>query len=123
MSAFTRSLRRRPRATRSRTLPSRRAIFSDVRVREAILQLFDFEWLNRTYFFSLYKRTASYFDGCDLSAHGMPANARERELLLERFLFVQKRLKARAPLLLLGWIGAREGQRRSKRGYFSQPLE
>jgi peptide/nickel transport system substrate-binding protein len=29
----------------------------------------------------LYKRTASYFDGCDLSAHGVPANARELELL------------------------------------------
>ena len=34
-----------------------------------------------TYFFDLYKRTASYFDGCDLSAHGVAANARERELL------------------------------------------
>ena len=60
---------------------TRRAIFSDVRVREALLQLFDFEWINKNFFFSLYRRTASYFDGCDLSAHGVPANARERELL------------------------------------------
>jgi peptide/nickel transport system substrate-binding protein len=60
---------------------TRRPMFSDVRVREAILHLFDFEWINHTYFFDLYKRTASYFDGCDLSAHGVPANARERELL------------------------------------------
>jgi peptide/nickel transport system substrate-binding protein len=60
---------------------TRRPIFADVRVREAILNLFDFEWINHTYFFDLYKRTASYFDGCDLSAHGVPANARERELL------------------------------------------
>jgi peptide/nickel transport system substrate-binding protein len=60
---------------------TRRAVFADVRVREAILNLFDFEWINHTYFFDLYKRTASYFDGCDLSAHGIPANARERELL------------------------------------------
>jgi peptide/nickel transport system substrate-binding protein len=60
---------------------TRRAIFSDIRVREAILQLFDFEWINHTYFFNLYKRTASYFDGCDLSAHGVAADARERELL------------------------------------------
>jgi len=50
-------------------------------VREAMLHLFDFEWINHTYFFDLYKRTASYFDGCDLSAHGVPASARERELL------------------------------------------
>ncbi|MGH6727169.1 MAG: extracellular solute-binding protein, partial [Pseudolabrys sp.] len=60
---------------------TRRGLFADVRVREAILNLFDFEWINRNYFFNLYKRTASYFDGCDLSAHGVPANARERELL------------------------------------------
>ena len=60
---------------------TRRPMFSDVRVREAILHLFDFEWINHTYFFDLYKRTASYFDGCDLSAHGVPANSRERQLL------------------------------------------
>jgi len=60
---------------------TRRSIFADVRVREAILHLFDFEWINHTYFFDLYKRTASYFDGCDLSAHGVAANAREKELL------------------------------------------
>lgn len=60
---------------------TRRQIFSDVRVREALLELFDFEWLNRTYFFDLYKRTASYFHGCDLSAHGVAADARERALL------------------------------------------
>jgi peptide/nickel transport system substrate-binding protein len=70
-----------PKGMQGLVFNTRRLIFSDSRVREAILQLFDFEWINRTYFFSLYKRTASYFDGCDLSAHGVPANARERELL------------------------------------------
>jgi peptide/nickel transport system substrate-binding protein len=60
---------------------TRRPIFADIRVREALLHLFDFEWINHTYFFDLYKRTASYFDGCELSAHGVPANAREQELL------------------------------------------
>lgn len=70
-----------PKGMQGLVFNTRRAVFSDIRVREAILQLFDFEWINRTYFFSLYKRTASYFDGCDLSAHGVPANARERELL------------------------------------------
>jgi peptide/nickel transport system substrate-binding protein len=59
----------------------RRPMFADFRVREALLHLFDFEWLNHTYFFDRYKRTASYFDDCDLSSHGVPANARERELL------------------------------------------
>jgi peptide/nickel transport system substrate-binding protein len=70
-----------PKGMQGLVFNTRRPIFSDIRVREAILQLFDFEWINRTYFFSLYKRTASYFDGCDLSAHGVPASAHERELL------------------------------------------
>ncbi|MGB6270296.1 MAG: extracellular solute-binding protein, partial [Pseudolabrys sp.] len=70
-----------PKGMNGLVFNTRRAIFSDVRVREAILQLFDFEWINHNYFFDLYKRTASYFDGCDLSAHGVAANERERELL------------------------------------------
>jgi len=70
-----------PKGMQGLVFNTRRPIFSDIRVREAILQLFDFEWINHTYFFSLYKRTASYFDGCDLSAHGIAANARELELL------------------------------------------
>ncbi len=71
-----------PKGMQGLVFNTRRPIFSDVRVREAILQLFDFEWINHNYFFDLYKRTASYFDGCDLSAHGVAANARERELLM-----------------------------------------
>jgi peptide/nickel transport system substrate-binding protein len=70
-----------PKGMEGLVFNTRRELFSNVRVREALLQLFDFEWLNHTYLFDLYKRTASYFDGCDLSAHGVPANARERELL------------------------------------------
>ncbi|HVV63404.1 MAG TPA: extracellular solute-binding protein [Pseudolabrys sp.] len=60
---------------------TRRPIFADVRVREALLLLFDFEWINHNYFFDLYRRTASYFDGCDLSAHGVAASTAERTLL------------------------------------------
>lgn len=70
-----------PKGMQGLVFNTRRAVFADVRVREALLHLFDFEWLNHTYFFDLYKRTASYFDDCDLSAHGIPAGARERELL------------------------------------------
>ncbi len=70
-----------PKGMEGLVFNTRRPMFADVRVREAILNLFDFEWINHTYFFSLYKRTASYFDGCDLSAHGVAANARERKLL------------------------------------------
>ena len=60
---------------------TRRPVFSDIRVRQALTQLFDFEWINRNYFFGLYARSAGYFAGSELSAYGRPADARERELL------------------------------------------
>jgi len=60
---------------------TRRPLFADVRVREALGLLFDFEWINRNYFFDLYRRTGSYFEGSELSARGRPADARERRLL------------------------------------------
>ena len=60
---------------------TRRAVFSDIRVREAISLLFDFEWINHSYFFDLYQRSASYFDGSELSSHGRPADQREKALL------------------------------------------
>ena len=60
---------------------TRRAVFFDIRVREAISLLFDFEWINHGYFFDLYKRSASYFDGSELSSHGRPADQREKALL------------------------------------------
>ena len=48
---------------------TRRPIFSDIRVREALGLLFDFEWVNRNFFFDLCRRTASYFESSELSAH------------------------------------------------------
>jgi len=60
---------------------TRRAVFSDIRVRQALTLLFDFEWTNRNYFFGLYSHSASFFAGSELSAYGRPADDRERELL------------------------------------------
>jgi peptide/nickel transport system substrate-binding protein len=60
---------------------TRRPVFSDIRVRRALTQLFDFEWINRNYFFGLYVRSAGYFAGSELSAYGRPADERELELL------------------------------------------
>jgi peptide/nickel transport system substrate-binding protein len=60
---------------------TRRPLFSDIRVREALGLLFDFEWINRNFFFDLCRRTASYFEGSELSAQGRPADASERKLL------------------------------------------
>ena len=70
-----------PKASSYFVFNTRRAVFSDIRVREAILLLFDFEWINHGYFFDLYQRSASYFDGSELSSHGRPADQREKALL------------------------------------------
>jgi peptide/nickel transport system substrate-binding protein len=60
---------------------TRRAVFSDLRVRQALTLLFDFEWINRNYFFGLYSRSPSYFAGSELSAYERPTGEREQELL------------------------------------------
>jgi peptide/nickel transport system substrate-binding protein len=60
---------------------TRKAIFADVRVREALMLLLDAEWMNHNFFFDRYRRTASYFEDSELSARGRPADARERQLV------------------------------------------
>lgn len=60
---------------------TRRPLFSDVRVREALGYLFDFEWINANLFYGAYARTGSYFEGSELSARGRPAGPAERTLL------------------------------------------
>ena len=60
---------------------TRRPLFSDIRVRQALTLLFDFEWINRNYFFGLYGRSAGFFAGSELSAYGRAPDERERELL------------------------------------------
>ena len=60
---------------------SRRPIFADRRVREALTLMFDFEWLNKNLYHGLYARTQSYFDRSELSSHGRPADEHERQLL------------------------------------------
>ena len=60
---------------------TRRPVFSDIRVRQALTLLFDFEWINRNYFFGLYVRAAGFFAGSELSAYGRAPDERERELL------------------------------------------
>lgn len=60
---------------------TRRPVFADVRVRQALSMMFDFEWANSRLFNNLYKRTCGYFDGSVLSACGRPADEREKALL------------------------------------------
>lgn len=58
----------------------RRNKFKDPRVRLAFNYAFDFEEMNKKIFFGQYKRTASYFEGTELAATGLPTG-RELELL------------------------------------------
>ncbi len=60
---------------------TRRALFADRRVREALLFTFDFEWANSNLFHNLYRRTHGYFDGSELSSIGRPADVMERQLM------------------------------------------
>ncbi|MEO1200388.1 MAG: extracellular solute-binding protein, partial [Pseudomonadota bacterium] len=70
-----------PRGMTALVFNTRRPIFSDPRVRRALIELFDFAWLNRTLYHELYARTASFYEASELSARGRPADAREQELL------------------------------------------
>ena len=58
----------------------RRAKFQDQRVRRAFNLAFDFEETNRQIFFGQYRRIASYFEGTELAATGVPSG-RELEIL------------------------------------------
>jgi microcin C transport system substrate-binding protein len=51
---------------------TRRPIFGDRRVREAMGYALDFEWTNKTFFYGLYERSTSYFGNSELAATGVP---------------------------------------------------
>ena len=59
----------------------RRPLFQDIRVREALDIMFDFEWINANFFSGLYTRTKSFFDDSELASTGRPASEAERALL------------------------------------------
>nr|WP_245263405.1 extracellular solute-binding protein [Azorhizobium doebereinerae] len=70
-----------PRPHYALVFNTRRAIFADVRVRRALIELFDFEWLDRNFYYNLYGRTAGFFDGSELSSLGRKADAAEMAIL------------------------------------------
>ena len=70
-----------PKGLRGFAFNTRRALFRDPRLREALAMMFDFEWLNVNLFSSLYDRDKSLFDESELSAYARPASAAERKLL------------------------------------------
>jgi peptide/nickel transport system substrate-binding protein len=62
---------------------TRRKLFEDPRVREALIMAFDFEWANANLFANAYRRTYGYFAGSELSSEGRPVDAREKAILGE----------------------------------------
>jgi microcin C transport system substrate-binding protein len=62
---------------------TRRDKFRDSRVREALIQAFDFEWTNKTIMYGAYARTVSPFQNSDMMANGPPSP--EELALLEPF--------------------------------------
>ncbi|VVN76597.1 extracellular solute-binding protein [Pseudomonas fluorescens] len=50
----------------------RHPVFQDVRVREALSLLLDFEWTNKQLFNGAYARTRSYFENSEMAATGLP---------------------------------------------------
>lgn len=59
---------------------TRRDRFKDRRVREALIDAFDFEWTNKTIMYGAYARTVSPFQNSDMMAKGLPT-AEELKLL------------------------------------------
>ncbi len=70
----------RPERLRAMIFNTRRAPFDDIRVREALNLLFDFEWINQNLFYGQYKRINSYYPNSELSARGIPS-ALEMDIL------------------------------------------
>ena len=58
---------------------TRHTLFKDIRVREAISLMFDFEWTNRTLFYDAYLRSNSYFPNSVYAHHDRPS---DKELAL-----------------------------------------
>jgi len=50
----------------------RRDKFQDIRVREAISLMFNFEWSNKTLFYGIYARINSFWENSNLKATGLP---------------------------------------------------
>ncbi len=72
----------RPAGTQGYWFNLRRDKFQDARVRQAIAEVFDFEWSNKTLFYELYQRTDSFFEGGPMQAEGPPTPG--EQAILER---------------------------------------
>lgn len=70
-----------PKGIRGFAMNTRRRIFGDVRVREALGLLFDFEFVNRNLYSGGFERSLSIFEDSELSSRKVSAGPAERALL------------------------------------------
>ena len=64
-----------PTGMQAFAMNTRRAVFADPRTRQAMNEVFDFQWMNKNLFFGLYTRTESYFSNSDFASSGIPQGA------------------------------------------------
>ena len=62
---------------------TRRPLFQDRRVREALGYAFDFEWMNKTLWYDLVGKPESYWPNSELGSRGLPEG--EEKQILERY--------------------------------------
>lgn len=62
---------------------TRRPVFQDPLVREALAYAFDYEWTNANLFYNAYTRTDSFFENSELGSSGLPG--KEELQILEPF--------------------------------------
>jgi microcin C transport system substrate-binding protein len=61
-----------PNGMQGYAMNTRRAVFANPLVRQAMAETFDFEWANKNLFYGNYTRTQSYFSNSDLASSGIP---------------------------------------------------
>ena len=91
----------RPDKVRGFIFNTRRAPFDDIRVRQALNLLFDFDWVNKNLFYGQYKRIDSFYPNTDL--------ARKINATSEKDLRTKMR-QSNALLKEAGWI-IKDGKR------------
>lgn len=72
-----------PAGMQAFAINTRRDLFSDPKIRQALSLAFDFEWTNKNLFFGAYTRSTSYFSNSELASNGLPSS--EELVLLEPY--------------------------------------
>ncbi len=72
----------RPTGMNALVMNTRKEIFQNPKIREALSYAYDHEWINKILYNNAYTRTDSYFDNSPLASSGLPSND-EIDLLIQ----------------------------------------